>query len=99
MNRIHHRNRDGENSYTIEYLTELEKSYYYQIHSQMIAKHSNIVVISNKDFYEAKSVLDILLTHKNTDDFDFDKALTPNDNITPEQIRDGFDKLCEYFSN
>ena len=76
----------------------MDRAYYHQIYNQINSKHSNIIVISNSDYNDPKTILD-LLVNPNTpscDDFIFESNDSPL-GLSKQDIRISFSKLCKYF--
>ena len=102
LNRIAKRGRHAEKSYTAEYLQSLEMAYYTQIYAQMTTNHSNITVLSNDVFYEARSVFDAILypQAKDGQNFVFPGDVSPDKKqLTYEDVRKGFELLTNFFSS
>jgi deoxyadenosine/deoxycytidine kinase len=97
--RIQHRARESEKVYTLEYLQSLDRAYYYQIYTQLKANQSNILVLSNENFYESTIVLDKLIDIKSRKNFKYMSEYSPdkNDNLIFDDIRKGFELLCKHF--
>lgn len=101
MKRIKQRGRGAEKSYTLKYLQELEAAYYHQIYTQMTSGHSDIMILSNDDFYDPSYILDRIIDPKRKDakEFIFEPDLSPETrNLSTKDIREGFRRLREHFS-
>ena len=97
LRRIALRGRKAERSCKIEYLRELDRAYYAMVYQQMVSRHSNITVISNDIFVEPEYVLRAI-TQRPRGAFSFSADLRPAPDMTDEKIREGFEKLCNWYT-
>jgi deoxyadenosine/deoxycytidine kinase len=88
------RKRESESNIPADYMLQLEHAYYTQIYYQITSGHSNVIVVSNEEYYEAPQLLNMLLNiHSH---FQFTEADAP-DHITYGTAGTILQRMADYY--